>query len=257
MLARNLMSDFANIGSRFYGIGNEYLGLLAATVLLLPFWLAGQARERGWSPRMRRTCWSAGVFLWLLSLGLVGSPGHGADFGGALTLAVAIPIAAALARGRRVRAGHAALMLAALVLAAALVTAADLARPPEARSHLGSLAARVLQEGPGVLATVAQRKLAENLKTALAPYIWGCVLAVTPVLGLWYHRFGRDLSARLDAVPEYRRGLQALGAGAVAALLFNDTGVTAAALAAACAWLYCMDLLLSSRPAPQAEPECA
>ena len=51
MLQRNLLSDFANIGARFYGISNEWEGLLLGTTVLLPFWMAESAQSVNETPR--------------------------------------------------------------------------------------------------------------------------------------------------------------------------------------------------------------
>jgi len=93
LLALNLVSDFPYIGARFYGIGNEYMGLLLGATLVIPFWLE-HLRGRN---RLSAPGWAGAVALWTVSLVGVGAPQWGADFGGAVSLAIAYLTAGALA----------------------------------------------------------------------------------------------------------------------------------------------------------------
>ena len=245
MLARNLMSDMPNLGARFYGIGNEYMGLAMGIAILLPFWLDCRPGCRNLSA----LGWSALAVGWPLTLFAVGSPGHGADFGGALALAIGFLAAGvrlrALATGKPVRPAY--ILAGACVVAAvgAGLVILDLARPPEARSHLGELAARFLSDGLAPVAQVAGRKALLNVQMAVSPYFVGGILAAAPLAWLWYHRLGRFAMAALDERPLMKAGLSSTLAGGLAALVLNDTGVVALVLAVGCALFLWLDLLLA------------
>src|SRR5262249_45109782 len=99
-LALALLSDFPVTGIRFYGIGAEYMGVLLGMGLMLVPWAAAlRGRERLEGPG-----WALAWVVWLAIIFLLGWPGLGAKFGGALTALVGVLATARLCAGRRLRA---------------------------------------------------------------------------------------------------------------------------------------------------------
>lgn len=238
-LQLNAMSDMPNLGARFYGIGNEYLGLLLGSALLLPAWHVASTRR-------------AVALTGLLGLGtvlLVGSPTLGADFGGALTAGAAVVLCIWMQLGaRRPLRAIAGLVLLTGLGAAALV-AWDLARPPDERTHVGELAAATLREGPSRLLEVACGKVMLNVRMALTPYFQAGLLAVTPLTWLWYSTLGSRSKAAFTGRPLFSAALKATFAGAILAAILNDTGVVAWALMSATGLYAWLDTLLPGDPA--------
>ena len=95
MLHGCLLGDFVNTGVRFYGIGNEYEGLALGTTALLPF--MAQSLWKPGAEVFRKEGWLLATGLWPVALVVVAAPALGADFGGALSLAVAYGAGAWLA----------------------------------------------------------------------------------------------------------------------------------------------------------------
>jgi hypothetical protein len=92
LISRSPLSGYAVAGIRFYGLGNEYTGVLVGTSLL---------GALAFEPHLRRFRWLQAVFFLVLLL-LIGSPVHGADLGGALAAAAGFGAAlAAATRSRR------------------------------------------------------------------------------------------------------------------------------------------------------------
>lgn len=253
MLQQNLLSDFPNIGARFYGIGNEWEGLLLGTTLLLPFWIE-ELRGRplpGSGVLLSPGGRVAAGLLWGATLAGVAAPALGADFGGAVTFTLAFGISAAvfaapgadLKRRLRRLAGAAALAAAA----AGVLILLDTLRPAGSRTHVGELAARAIRGEWWPVFDMVARKLALNVQTALSPYTLGGLAAAAPLLWLCYHRLGRGAMALLAARPRFRAGLLSVLAGGVAGLLLNDTGVVTWAMATGCALLAFLDALLTGR----------
>jgi hypothetical protein len=224
------------LGARYYGIGNEAQGVLLGAALLLPF-VAAEALPR----HSRAVVWG-GAALYGLTLVLVGSPTFGADFGGALAAAVAFALALPALAGRRLRARHALAALAALLVATALFAAWDAGRPAAAQTHVGRLLAATHAAGLAPLAAAVAGKALTAARVALG--LWGALLLGEAVVGWILLR--RAPACRpaacvaptpLRAVPPSHRllrgGLALLLPTAAALLLFNDSGVIAAALALA------------------------
>jgi len=261
MLPTNLMSDFPNVGARFYGIGNEWEALLLAATLILPFWLAEPAHDpppalRGQrpapdaAPRLRLFA----VLLWGVTLIAVGLPPFGADFGGALTFALAYCLAAAVFAtpdadpARRLRLLAAGLSLAALLVAG--LVAFDLARPPTERTHIGNFAARALAGDWQPVLTLLARKVALNLEMARSPFFLGGLAAAAPLLWLCRRRLEAPIRAVLAARPALAAGLKATLAGGLLGLALNDTGVITWGLCTAAVVVIVLDQTLETHVEP-------
>jgi hypothetical protein len=274
ILADNLMSNFPAVGARFYGLGNEFLGVLLGMSLVVGL---GTIRRLP-APGERPWSWLWPAALWPACLVGAADPGMGADFGGALALAAAYLFAAGLAAHRAYgwtpQRSHWLGAGLALLMVALLLVGLDLVRPPAARTHLGALAAAVLEAGPtagaALVAEVMGRKAALNLSMLATPYFLGGVAAVAVVYRVWYHRRAAEAWVLLDRRPALQVAILASAAGGVAALLLNDTGVVSWALATGCGLLTWCDALLTDPPAekptatepptegpPVKEPLCA
>lgn len=165
-----------------------------------------------------------GALLYGVTLTLVGSPAAGADFGGALAAAVAFALALPALAGRRLRARHALAALAACLAVAALFAAWDATRPPADRSHLGRLVTAVRAGGLEPLAAIVAGKAITAARVTFG--LWGALALAEAAIGM----------ALLRSAPSanpLRAGFALLVPTAVALLLFNDSGVIAAALALA------------------------
>ena len=190
MVAHATLSGFYGSGIRFYGIGNEYMGLLigAALMSVPKKWLGG-----------------VGVLLTLL----LGVPMLGANAGGAMAACLAFwpPV-----KGKRWRV----LLPFAVAIALALL---DHLLPSAVQSHMGQAAGK----GPEAWGEIILRKLAMNARLSVAGPTLAGIAAI--VVGVWQlkrllPRVSEELRGRA------RQGYW----GAAAAMAFNDSGTVAAIL---------------------------
>jgi hypothetical protein len=180
--------------------------------------------------------------LGLLTVGLIGAPGLGRDFGGVLAALPGFLVLAMLLARVRVTVVRLLAVLAAAVVAVGTVAVLDWMRPPSDRSHLGRFVEQVLT---GEAWTVISRKGQANLDILLrSPLAW--MLPVAIVAAVWLVRPGGGL---LRSRPgDTSSGPAGLSGGTVfvvrsvllAALLslvlgaaVNDSGVALPATAAA------------------------
>ena len=213
LAANSSLSGFYISGIRFYGIGNEYMGLLIGAVLMaMP----------------RRFLGVAGVATVLL-LGL--SP-LGANAGGAMAATVAFFVACPPTpimgrwRGRLPIIGAGGI-LAAFLVAVVLAAAERLALPVEARSHIG----RAAGGGPALWGQIILRKIVMNLRIAAMPWTLVGVAGVGGALWLTAKgKVGERVRETLARDADLAARIPAAGWGAVAALVFNDSGIVAALL---------------------------
>ncbi len=223
LVARSFMGYDLTAGARFYGIGNEHLGIFLGSLLVA----AAEAGER-W-PRLAPAASAALP----AGLGLVAAPALGANVGGAVACSVAFTAAlmgwhAGGKPGRRAAAGRALAGLAAAALTVAAMVAWD-APSSSASSHLGRALQAAREVGPQYLMEVAARKVSLNLRLLrYSLYSRILVVAMLAVMAAFWARAG-SLGPRLRESPRLRAALQAAALGAAAALVANDSGVTAAA----------------------------
>lgn len=221
-------------GARYYGIGNEYMGVLVGSSLvgLAALGRAGRCRS---GPVGRTTLILAG----LACVAALGAPWAGANLGGAMTAAAGYAYLATVRRppselGSATRtARRRDVFPAAVVAATALVTAAvalgvDALQPPGRQSHLGLLVESVRRSGTSALFPVFLRKLAMNLR--LIRYtVWSRVLLASFAAYLILLFRPRGMVGRvLRDDPSTRQGLAAASLAALVALAVNDSGVVAA-----------------------------
>ncbi|KRF39138.1 hypothetical protein [Paenibacillus sp. Soil787] len=220
------------IGARYYGIGNEYMGVLIGALVLGV--TAAMHRRHGASPAAAPLV--CGAFL--LVTACLAAPSLGANAGGALSAAVAFGVAGAhcfAGEGwRELRLGRGAALLSALLAlgfgALWLLNSADSPAAAFAReSHVGR-AFHALHAGHfDQIGQLIERKLRMNVHLLRAS-VWSKVLITSLIvmavlvlrprghLRLWQHKY-----------PYWMYGFSANMIGAIAALLLNDSGIVAAA----------------------------
>ncbi len=230
----SLLSYDPIAGARYYGIGNEYMGVLIGSTLLGSITAIGGVPaeklisrvEAGQSSRPAAII----VFLfYLFIIYLFSAPYFGANLGGTLTAAVAFGAAWA-GLGVFKRADLLPAMIYFLMVALLLLGIFNFLVRAGLPSHVGRLGEAVTREGQFALWETVVRKLTMNWR--LIRYsIWSRALIV--LLGvmvvLCFYPVG-VLKHLYRQHPEMLQVSAAGGIGALAALLTNDSGVVAAAL---------------------------
>lgn len=217
-------------GARYYGIGNEYLGvLLGGSVTGITF-LWDQAGGRS---AVARRPWIMPVItglLFILWLYAVAAPWHGANLGGAIALAVAYLVTGFSFSGRPFSARQRLLLVLGGVAALLfLLGVTDLLRAPGVQSHMGRLVVLLRAEGPAAAVPVIWRKLKMNL-TLIEYTVWSRIfLTFLIVLAVLFLRPGRKTAGLDRRFPALAKGVRGALAGSITALAVNDSGIVAAA----------------------------
>jgi len=208
-------------GARFYGIGNEYMGFLAAMAIIGLGALLQIARRAKWAAAL------VGTFLVLV----IGAPWWGANWGGAFAAAAGL---VALWLVWRRKGWKTSLLVAPVLLAASALmpVALDLLRPAADRTHIGANASALLAGDLGMLSTTVRRKAAMNwhlLLTYWVPLLIGIILFAAILWCLL--GAGRPARRSLAVRPALAAGIRGAAIAALVAMVVNDSGVIAAAAA--------------------------
>lgn len=215
---------------RFYGVGNNALGVYGASGIMLAAWAAvaaGRSRSGG---RGRGVVAASAVAA--TTVVASGWPGFGAKVGGTIAMVPGFLLLLAAVAGIRVtfRRG-AAIVVSGLVL----VTGFALLNyfvPATGPSDISAFVGHVLHGGSG---GILQRKVSANvgsLTTTIYSPIVPAVVIVAALIIAWPGKFRLwTLAAAVQAVPLLRPVLTAMWLVAVLGWVADDSGVTVAASA--------------------------
>jgi hypothetical protein len=236
-----LLGYDAIVAGRFTGYGNLTFGLMAVSALSVSAALATAAARRAGPDRARMVTGGTVLVLGFLTVGIIGAPGLGRDFGGVLAALPGFLLLAMLLARVRVTVVRLVAILAAAVVAVGVVAVLDWTRPAADRSHLGRFVEQVLK---GEAWTVISRKGQANLDILLhSALAW--MLPVAIVAAVWLVRPGGLLRSGSGGEVGGPAGLSAQQVFVVRSVLLsvmlslaigsavNDSGVALPATAAA------------------------
>ena len=236
LVSQAIMSAYMMSGIRFYGIGNEYMGVLIGGALMAPVVFAKRLGAIPFvpstsTPEARSTLIAhllLGAFL-ALTVFVLSFPAYGAKAGGAVTATSTFMFLTWEMRGQKITLGRAVFAIAAgfaLVFVWAGISRALHLTP----THIDTAAGAMTSGRFGYIVGVAARKVGLAIRVALHP---GTVVGVVAlvVMCLVVRALLRERLADLWVRrPEYRAVVAAGLRGSVVAILFNDSGIVAAIL---------------------------
>lgn len=233
------------VGARFYGIGNEYMGVLLGALIAGSGAVLSLAATAApfWQAALRLLCLPAfGLTMYTLA-----APWLGTNVGGTIAALISLPLTVLLYYRVKMnwRAILALALLAGLFLGGFILY--DLNRSVALQSHIGRAAGEVLAGGPGAVWQIVQRKTEVNIR--LIKYtIWSRVFIAS--LGslclLFYRPVGVMKKIQLK-YPQLFAAFAGVTAASIGALIFNDSGIVAAATAMIYAAPPMLYLILSER----------
>jgi len=212
-------------GARYYGIGNEYMGvLLGASIVGISLFV-----QRLQNRASLQYLLTGITFISVLIV--LGSPWWGSNFGGFTASLIAFIFTYIRLLRIRIEPRNIIIVIAVIGLLCSGIFVLDYMRPVELRSHFGQFAATIHESGFSAIKEVVVRKISMNYKL-IKSTIWTRVLLSSLLaLGILFYRPVGIFKCLLAKNPAIAAGFSGSVLGAFMALLFNDSGIVAAATA--------------------------
>lgn len=223
------------VAGRFYGIGNLTFALLATSALLL----SAQLGTR-WKPHGIWAAAALGVFTILVD----GHPRLGADFGGVLALLPGFGVLLLVLSGRRITLVRGAVLAASAVAAGLILGILDSMRPVDEQTHIGRFIQRLLEQGPGGVAEIIQRKALANWSLLTQSVLSISIPVALVFLAIMLRSPHGKLPEALETQPGLRQGLIAAVVTNLLGFALNDSGVAIPAMGLAMAAPFCLATIL-------------
>ncbi|OUM85553.1 MAG: hypothetical protein BAA01_05110 [Bacillus thermozeamaize] len=231
-LRESLLSYDPMLAARFYGIGNEYMGILVGSVILTValVWDLLHASGRTWRNRLLLAGTACFMLGWVIVLS---DPGTGANAGGALAAGVGFTGAWIFLRQPNASIRRILLLLAVgFFFAFLLLLGINTFGTGVQDSHVG-MALEVSNEGEWeAIRALIVRKLETNwrlIRYSIWTKVFATSLLVSLLVQLRPRMGGKGRLQRFS--PQLAAGFRGILVGSVAALFFNDSGIVAAATA--------------------------
>lgn len=210
-------------GARFYGLGNEFMGVLVGSTLMA--W-ATFVEHKKIAGRWRN---ALGILLFGLVTLVVGLPSLGTNVGGAISAVVGFGFAWITFAQKRIRWHTVVTVALATILVLGVLMLIDSANSHGEQSHIGQTVELVRRDGPAALVLIIIRKLSMNLKL-LRYSMWSNALIVALVgMGASFIWPSKYICWLKENHPFIAKGIVGVVIASTAAFLFNDSGVVAAA----------------------------
>jgi len=225
LMADSLLGYSPISGSRFYGIGNEYMGILIGS----SFMLIGAFLDRSrLQPPINRRALIGVVAFFFLVTAFLASPRLGINVGGTITAIVGFAYFFFALLGRRFTFTSA--LLVGLIVIAVLVGIGLIdGRLSGSATHLGQTVQKVGQQGTDPLWSTFERKVSVNLRL-IRLTIWSRVVLLSfGVLALFVFYPSRLMGEMKRRYPFMTLSLRGAFVAALATLVVNDSGIVAAA----------------------------
>lgn len=221
MIQSSVLGYDPMLAARYYGIGNEFTGVLIGSSI------AAGAAIYEWFQKRWFVIIMAAFFL--LQCYLIAGPTLGANSDGILTAPAAFLVTIVLIRNSKIRPSVIIAILLTILLAMLGLTIYDMYRPVELQSHIGRAANQIAAGGWPAAMTIITRKLSMNLKLiryTIWSYFFIVTLLILPLLV--YRPVGAMMQLRNEH-PHIVKGFIGTIVGAVVALIINDSGIIEAA----------------------------
>ncbi len=218
LIKRSFLGYDPIIGARYYGLGNEYMGILISSTLIFITAL---------KERLDLSKSTVGIFLIIIAI-IIGFPSLGANVGGTITGVFAFMFVFLKYFNEKLEIKHFIYIIISVVLLISIIALVDIFII-KSSSHLGNALFRINKNGSNEIFSIIKRKLSMNIKLFTIS-IWSKVLVLTIVfMGMLFYRPIGVMKRIFDRYKNLSIGLLGTFIGCIVGFIVNDSGVVAAA----------------------------
>jgi len=211
-------------GARFYGIGNEYAGVLIGCTVVFAGLLMDMFKH---SLKIIKVI---NLIMFLTVIYTIAAPNLGTEVGGTIAAAAGFGITGLIMYGGSINRRAVITITVSVVAVLTCFIAYDLTRAVEAQSHIGRTITLISSGGPDEIGNIITRKWIVNWRlitgTTWSWYYFISVLAV-PLLG---RRFPSECTRFKENYPWFNKFLTGVFVSSIFTLLLNDSGIVSAAM---------------------------
>ncbi len=210
-------------GARFYGIGNEYMGVLLGCAIVF----TGLAMD--WCKISLQTKKVLSALLFVTITYVLAAPNLGTNVGGAIAAVAGFGASGLILFNRKINKKAVLAIPAVIALVIAGFVIYDLTRAVEVQSHIGRTVTLIRENGLAEVANIVSRKWAMNYKLIKGTsWSWFYFLSLFTILFL-SRRLPGEMKRFREIYPWFNKLLPGVIIASIFALIFNDSGVVAAA----------------------------
>lgn len=222
MLKQSILSYRIMSGSRYYGLGNEYMGVLIGSTIAFSALLL----QKAYSKRMLFMV----ALLFSLVVFLIAYPLFGINVGGSITACIGLGYTYMHYSKHKINLSKVLGLIFSTVVLVAIMAIIDLKQPLEIQSHLGRNVSLIKDGGVSEILSIISRKVQMQLRV-INYSIWGWVLLLlVSVSSYFVFRPASIIKKVKEELPVIYSSLQGIIVAAIIAIIFNDSGITAAAV---------------------------
>ncbi len=206
------------IGARYYGLGNEYMGILIGSTLISTTALIE-----------RFNCQIKYIFvLYILVIFSIGFPLLGANIGGLITAIISFSFTIINLLEIKISKKSIAIIVSLVIITIAMIALIDISiiKSP---THLANVFYQMVDKGPIIIYEIIIRKLTMNIRI-MKVTIWSRVLlSAILILAILFYKPNKITRAMGKKYPNLIVGWRSIVLACVVSFLVNDSGVVAAA----------------------------
>jgi hypothetical protein len=219
LMQNNIMSYDAIIGARYYGIGNEYEGIIIGCAVFALSVLVNYKKIPNWGV----------VTLALIILITSASPSMGANVGGSISESVAYVLFILLIFD--VKMDFKKYIFLCIVPFIIVFAFALLDIISKSQSHLSVFVNQIMTNGPAAIIQTFTRKIQMNIDIATSNIFIIILLIGIGFMSQFIFKPSKHFKKLADKYPYIFKGFVATTVGCIVTLLVNDSGIVAAATA--------------------------
>jgi hypothetical protein len=218
LIKKSLLGYDPIIGARYYGIGNEFMGVLIGASLVF----ATALLDRFSIKRINT------ITLFTILIIIMGFPKLGANVGGTITAICAFIFVTLRLYNVKIRLKHFVIIGVSVVVIVGILAYIDI-KVLNGGSHLGRAVMKIIKEGPIEVIRIINRKISMNLRL-IRITVWSKVLISTIlIIGVLFYKPTGTISRLSNKYPNLAKGFSGILCACMVAFLVNDSGVVAAA----------------------------